>query len=131
MNKGKPVKSGRSRGRRGGRNRNKKEPTARQAVKLTCVRCGEHIQHPESALAAPETGEPVHFDCAMEEVAKNEKLGPKEKICYLGRGNFGIISYKSGSSDKDFLIRKCISYENLEKEVDWRKSMRNKVNSPR
>lgn len=131
MNKGKPAKSGRSRGRRGGRNRNRKEPTARLAVKLTCVRCGEHIEHPEAALAAPESGEPIHFDCAMEDVAKTEKLGPKEKMCYLGHGNFGIISYNSGSSDKNFVIRKRISYENLEKEADWRKSMRNKVNNIR
>ncbi|MFO7848647.1 MAG: hypothetical protein R6V67_01695 [Spirochaetia bacterium] len=131
MNKGKPAKSGKSRGRRGGRNRNRKEPAARQAVKLSCVRCGEHIQHPEAALAAPDSGEPIHFDCAMEEVGKDEKLGQTERLCYLGHGNFGIISSKSDSSEKDFLIRKVISYENLEKEADWRKSMRNKVDSLR
>ncbi len=128
---GKPSKGGRSRGRRGGRGRNKREPSVRDSIKLTCVRCGEHISYPEMALASPENGDPIHFDCAIKEVADREELGAREKICYLGQGNFGIIRYSSSSSDKDFEIRKRIAYENLEKEVEWRKNMRDKVNKTR
>jgi hypothetical protein len=128
---GRSSKGGRSRGRRGGRGRNKREPSVRDSVKLTCVRCGEYIRHPEMALASPDTGEPIHFDCAIQEVADREELGAREKICYLGQGNFGIIRYRSGSTDKDFEIRKRIAYESLEKEEEWRKNMRDKVIKPR
>jgi hypothetical protein len=83
------------------------------------------------ALASPDNGEPIHFDCAIQEVADREELGAREKICYLGQGNFGIIRYRSGSTDKDFEIRKRIAYESLEKEVEWRKNMRDKVIKPR
>lgn len=131
MNKGKSSKSGRSRGSRGGKKRNKREPAIRHSVSLVCNFCGEHIKHPEMALASPESGEPIHFDCAIQQVAEREELEAKEKICYLGQGSFGIIKYKSGSSEKDFVVRKRISYENLEKEAEWRKHMRDKVIAPR
>ncbi len=127
----KPARGGRSRGRRGGKNRSKKTSVIHDTVKLSCVRCGESIKHPETALATPESGEPIHFDCAIEEVADGEELEAGEKICYLGQGNFGIIQYKSGSSDREFKIRKKIAYESLEKEADWRKNMRDSLINPR
>ena len=124
---GKNSRGGRSRGRRGGRNRSRKIPAVREAVRLVCTRCGEQIRHPEMAMASPENGEPIHFDCAIQEVADREELGAREKICYLGQGSFGIIKYSSGSTEKNFEVRKRIPYENKEKEAEWRKHMRDKV----
>lgn len=99
---------------------------SQEAVKLTCVRCNEPIRNPETALSTPD-GEPVHFDCAIREVADREELGAKEKICYLGQGTFGIINYAQGTADKGFVIKKRIPYETADRVVEWRKTIRNSV----
>lgn len=118
--------------RRRGQQRNrppKKGETSisQEAVKLTCIRCNETIRNPETALSTPENGEPIHFDCAIREVADNEQLGPKEKVCYLGQGTFGVIQYGKGKNEKGFSIKKRIPYETAEKAVEWRKTIRNSV----
>jgi hypothetical protein len=81
------------------------------------------------ALASPENGEPVHFDCVITKLAESEELGPGEKICYLGQGSFGIIKFKSGSNSRDFLIKKRIPYESGDKQAQWRKKMREQLES--
>jgi hypothetical protein len=91
------------------------------------VRCEEPIRNPETALSTPEKGEPIHFDCAIREVADREELGAKEKICYLGQGTFGIIKYAQGAAEKGFEIKKRIPYETVDKAVEWRKTIRNSV----
>jgi hypothetical protein len=130
-NRGKGGRGGRPRGRRGGRNRSRREPPVRESIRLVCIRCGEAIGHPEMAIASPESGEPMHFDCAISEIADKEDLGAREKICYLGQGNFAVVSYKSGSTERDFSVKKIIPYENREKETEWRRSMRDKATAPR
>lgn len=118
--------SRRGRRRGGGRNRNEARSQIAETVQLTCIRCGKSIRNPQMALASPEN-EPIHFDCAIQEVAEAENLGAREKICYLGQGTFGIIKFKSSSSNRDFEIRKRIPYEKAEQSVDWRKQMREKL----
>ena len=116
----------RGRRRGGGRNRNENRSQIAETVQLTCIRCGKSIRNPQMALASPEN-DPIHFDCAIQEVAEAENLGAREKICYLGQGTFGIIKFKSSSSNKDFIIKKRIPYEKAEQAVDWRKQMREKL----
>ena len=118
--------SRRGRRRGGGKNRNEARSQIAESIQLTCIRCGKDIRNPQMALASPEN-EPIHFDCAIQEVAEAENLGAREKICYLGQGSFGIIKYSSGSTEKNFEVRKRIPYENKEKEAEWRKHMRDKV----
>ena len=81
------------------------------------------------ALVSPENGEPIHFDCVIEKLGENENLAQLEKICYLGQGTFGIIKFKSGSSNRDFIIKKRIPYESKEKTAQWRKKMREQLES--
>lgn len=116
------------------RGHNRKKPftqrgpsISQEAVKLTCVRCNEPIRNPETALSTPDGGEPIHFDCAIREVADREQLGAKEKICYLGQGTFGIIRYAQGTAEKGFVIKKRIPYETADKVVEWRRTIRNSV----
>jgi len=118
--------SRRGRRRGGGRDRSEAQSKIAGSVQLTCIRCGKNIRNPQMALATPEN-EPIHFDCAIQEVAEAENLGAREKICYLGQGSFGIIKFKSGSSNRDFSIRKRIPYEKAEQSVSWRKEMREKL----
>lgn len=116
----------RGRRRGGGRNRNENRSMVAETVQLTCVRCGKSIRNPQMALASAEN-EPIHFDCAIQQVAESENLGAREKICYLGQGTFGIIKFNSSSSNRDFVIRKRIPYEKAEQSVEWRKQMREKL----
>ena len=106
-------------------------PSVADKIQLTCVECGKIIRHPQMALSTPDTGEPIHFDCAIQKIAEQEKLDPREKICYLGQGSFGIIKFKSGSSNRDFIIKKRIPYEKGDTEVQWRKQMREHLESGR
>ncbi len=118
--------------RRRGQQRNKQPQNretkvSQETVKLNCVRCSETIRNPETALSTPENGDPIHFDCAIREVADKEELGPKEKVCYLGQGTFGVIQYGMGKNEQGFSIKKRIPYETAEKTVEWRKTIRNSV----
>jgi len=114
-----------SRGRRRGGNRNNRNNrlSVADSVKLNCSHCGKEIRHPHIALTNPENGEPIHFDCALQSIGEKEKLGEREKICYLGQGSFGIIQY-SNASNRSFVVKKRIPYERNENTVSWRKTMR-------
>ena len=57
------------------------------------------------------------------EIKKQEELASNEKICYLGNGSFGIITFRNPSSPIKFLIRKRIQYENTEETPLWRKKL--------
>lgn len=117
--------------RQGNRDRREKKPSVADSVQLTCVQCGKPIRHPQMAMASPETGEPLHFDCVIQSIAEAENLGAREKICYLGQGTFGIIKFKSGSSSRDFVIRKRIPFEKRDVVVEWRKHMRENLETGR
>lgn len=79
-----------------------------------------------TAIAQATSGEPEHFDCVLREISEHEELEPKEKVCYLGNGAFGILRFKQGGPVR-FAIRKRIQYENSEKDVAWRKRISNRV----
>ena len=83
------------------------------------------------AMASPDSGEPIHFDCVIQSIAEKEELGPREKICYLGQGTFGIIQLKSESSNRDFTIRKRIPFEKRDAVIEWRKQMRENLDTGR
>jgi len=122
--------------RRGGRRNNSNQKRERRSsvadkVQLTCAKCGKPIRHPQMAMAEPSTGEPLHFDCVIQSIAESENLGAREKICYLGQGTFGIIKFKSGSSSRDFVIKKRIPFENRDTVVEWRSHMRDNLETGR
>jgi len=60
----------------------------------------------------------------LKKISENEELEPKEKIIYIGNGNFAIINNKSG---KDLSIRKTIQFEEKENSSggssEWRKKL--------
>lgn len=79
-----------------------------------------------TAIAQGEGNAPAHFDCVLRDIAQKEELQPKEKVCYLGNGAFGILKFKQGGPVR-FTIRKRIQYEAAEKDVAWRKRISNRV----
>jgi len=85
-----------------------------------CPICNKSVKFLLTAISVGEDNKPAHFDCVLKEVSENEELGPKEKIIYIGNGNFAIINGKSG---KELSIRKTIVYEKKEISADWRKKI--------
>ncbi len=88
-----------------------------------CPFCGKPIRDIYSAIAGRETGEPSHFDCILKDIRDQEPLQADEKVCYLGKGSFGIIQNRSGGGSPRFTIRKRIQYEANDREYPWRKQL--------
>jgi hypothetical protein len=74
-----------------------------------CPICKEPVRDQKTAIAASANRGAAHFDCVLQELSAQETLGPGEKITYLGKGTFGVVSYKA--TPGPFAIRKRIPYE--------------------
>jgi len=85
-----------------------------------CPICNKSVKFMLTAMSVGEENKPAHFDCVLKLVTESEQLGPKEKIIYIGKGNFAIINGKSG---KDLIIRKTIEFEGRESVAEWRKKI--------
>jgi hypothetical protein len=57
----------------------------------------------------------------MKKIMETENVSSNEKICYLGKGSFGIVRYQKMGGSVPFVIRKRIQYENFEEIPQWRK----------
>ncbi len=87
---------------------------------IICPFCGKPVRFLLTAIATGADNLPAHFDCVLRHIGEQEGLQENEKVCYLGKGSFGIIKYKVPGSVK-FTIRKRVQYEIGDKIVDWRK----------
>ena len=94
----------------------------------TCPLCGKPVRYLMTAIAQGEGAAPAHFDCVLREIAEKEELEPKEKVCYLGNGTFGILKFKQGGPVR-FSIRKRIQYEAADKDITWRKRISSRSKS--
>lgn len=83
-----------------------------------CPICNQSVKFLLTAISIREDNRPAHFDCVLKSIAESEKLGPKEKIIYVGNGDFAVVSGKTG---KDLIIRKKIEFESKEGKSEWRK----------
>jgi hypothetical protein len=88
-----------------------------------CPICEKAISELSSAINHRETAKPAHFDCIMKTIEQTEGINPNEKICYLGKGSFGIVRFQKMGGTIPFIIRKRIQYENLEETPEWRKNL--------
>jgi hypothetical protein len=73
-----------------------------------------------SAITHKESGDPAHFDCILKTLRGVLVVQQNEKICYLGKGSFGIVQFRQNSGPMRFLIRKRIQYEDTEQVPEWR-----------
>ncbi len=76
-----------------------------------CPLCGEPVRDPKTAIVTPEARRPAHFDCVLQDLSRREELQPGEKVVYLGKGTFGVVTYRSGAGGAPLTIRKRIAYE--------------------
>ena len=87
-----------------------------------CTICGKMVFDLTSAMALPEDGSPVHFDCALQKAGEQEHIGKNEKIIYVGSGNFAVVEF-TDQTGGSFDIKRRISYEQKEQICEWRKKM--------
>lgn len=93
-------------------------------VRPRCPICEGEILELASAIHFSDTNSPAHFDCIIKRIEKSEELAPNEKVCYLGKGSFGIVRMQKLSlGGIPFIIRKRIQFENLDTIPDWRKKL--------
>ncbi len=91
-----------------------------KAREVTCPMCGEPVTDIASALTDKNTGNPVHFDCALHQVEETETLGQNEKVAYIGQGRFGVLYFENPRDQRKFTIKKIIEWEDREKKSEWR-----------
>jgi len=88
---------------------------------LICCRCGLVITDVTTALTDKLIGKPVHFDCVIAELAKQETLEAGDDLSYIGGGRFGIIRFSSGKGEsRNLSIKKIFEWEDKEKRAEWR-----------
>lgn len=93
----------------------------------TCKVCGKPIFDLAGALSSREDGEPIHFDCAIELLAKEEHLAADEKLMYIGSGQFGVCAHGPGGKLE---IRRKVRWEASGAFQQWRKPMISSPNLP-
>ncbi len=76
-----------------------------------------------TAVAVNEDMDPAHFDCVLKKISEEEKVGPGEKVTYIGNGTFAVIKMKHGGKGSSFSIIKKIQYESKDLKADWRKKI--------
>ena len=85
-----------------------------------CPICRRAVRDLTSAITHRESGQPAHFDCILKVLRSDNAVQQQEKICYLGKGSFGIVQLRENSGRSSFLIRKRIQYEETEPVPEWR-----------
>jgi len=117
--------------RRRNRNRYKKTTPVETSVTASltnyaCPLCEEPIKDILAAISITSEKIPAHFDCVLKKVAETEELQNREKVVYLGKGEFGIVKFKGGNSGA-FTVRKRIPFEVVEGGIPWRREISKKL----
>jgi hypothetical protein len=88
-----------------------------------CPWCGNPIKDISTAISDKNTGLPVHFDCVLARLGKEEILESNEAVCYIGGGRFGVIHYNNLPDTKDFKIKRIFEWENKDNRSEWRRDI--------
>lgn len=91
-----------------------------KAREVICSMCGKPITELSSALSDKATGAPVHFDCVLEAVSRNEHLKENEKVTYIGQGRFAVLLFENPRDLRHFKIERTIEWEEADKRLEWR-----------
>jgi len=96
------------------------QPPALDLQPTACVWCGKPVKEFSTAFSDPETGKPVHFDCAVSRIAERERLEKGDTVGYIGGGRFGVINFSNPQNAKKFKIKKVLEWESAEIRSEWR-----------
>jgi len=104
------------------RGHHRRYQTEEKIPQTQCPLCEKPIRDIHTALFHGHSKKTAHFDCVTKDIRKNEELKENESICYLGKGSFGILVFRSAPNSLRFLIRKRIQYEDRDEFLEWKKS---------
>jgi hypothetical protein len=90
---------------------------------LQCPYCGKPIRDLSAALTDRNSGEAVHFDCALGRLRENEALERGDAVTYIGAGRFGVVHFANPNDPRGFTIKKIFEWEDRENRAEWRKSL--------
>ena len=113
------MNDNRQQSRRG--NYHKRRKNRPQIQYPSCPVCSQSVRDIYAAITHEESQQPAHFDCILKILRNTNHLDAGEKICYLGKGSFGIIQQRTGNSSMRFFIRKRIQYEVVDPAPEWKK----------
>ncbi|MEX2443755.1 MAG: hypothetical protein WD492_09135 [Alkalispirochaeta sp.] len=89
-----------------------------------CPVSGEEIDDIVTALAEPYSGRPARFDRVIEKISASEEISEEERLAYLGKGAFGIVSIQTGENGRpELFVRKRIQYEDSHEKYSWRREL--------
>ena len=91
---------------------------------FVCDVCGQPITEITQAITDPDTGKPIHFDCAHARILEEETLPERSELIYLGKGTFGIVQFENIRNNKKFTILKTIDFELPTDEDNWRNKVK-------
>lgn len=98
------------------------EIKSRQVI---CPKCQMPITEISSAMTDKITGKPMHFDCVLNQLKENERVGENEKIVYIGQGRFAVLYFENPRDQRKFVIKKIIEWEDREQKSQWREELSN------
>lgn len=102
------------------RRRGNRRPNKPEIDFPLCPLCHKAVRDLASAITHKESGDPAHFDCILKTLRSVHAVQQNEKICYLGKGSFGIVQFRQKPGPMRFLIRERIQYEDTEPVPEWR-----------
>ncbi|MBP3416823.1 MAG: hypothetical protein IKK79_07225 [Spirochaetaceae bacterium] len=90
---------------------------------VVCSKCGKQIEDLSSALADKATGNPVHFDCVLDEIQRQVELEANQRVTYIGQGRFAVVHFPNIHDTRKFSIVRIIEWEEKDKKFDWRQEI--------
>lgn len=84
---------------------------------------GDPIEDIYSAIAEPNSGKPANFQSVIKRLEEQEPLREGERICYLGKGTFGVVAEEKDRGKTHLVVRKRIQYEDTHEDYQWRKEL--------
>ena len=88
--------------------------------KIICECCGLPVADLALAMEDRRSGKPIHFDCALAQIAERETISAGERLTYIGQGRFGILYFANPHDMRHFTIKKVIEWEDKDKKPEWR-----------
>jgi hypothetical protein len=88
-----------------------------------CPYCGKPIRDISAALTDRNSGEAIHFDCALGRLRDNETLERGDAVTYIGAGRFGVVHFANPNDPRGFTIKKIFEWEDRDNRAEWRKSL--------
>lgn len=89
----------------------------------TCALTKKPITNVLTAIAHPDSQEPVEFDAVVQRLAEQEDLGDNQRIAYIGEGSFGVVEERRERGKYSLVITKKIPYEDSRAKNKWRQEL--------